>query len=243
MSRKLKVMAIVVGLVMFLLVAVILLAPSAQRSFFYPKPKALPAEVEEPIEGLLERFQRILETNAPSVANALQPGLSETQITALEAQGGFKLSEDLRATYRWHNGMSTNGYLDLIPGHRFLPLEEIVSERSAVRQQIQSATAMQQAAFAALVGHRKDWVNILADGAGDGYFYDPMRPASQGAFFYHFGEIRHYVWFPSFRNFIAAATEAWESRAFHLEQDGRGPVENGDQSQTIWQRFGQSSDQ
>ena len=57
---------------------------------------------------LLAGLQATLETNAPLVAQSLQPGLSDAQISELETQGGFRLSGDLRALYRWHNGMSTN---------------------------------------------------------------------------------------------------------------------------------------
>src|SRR5437763_1877944 len=135
MRRKWKVFMIVAGLAVCVLAALIFAAPAVQRSFFYPKPNGLPAVVPQSLEHLLAHLQSALETNAPAVTQALQPGLSETQISALEAQGGFRLSDDLRAFYKWHNGMATNSTLGLLPGQRFLPLEQCVGERVIMGQQ------------------------------------------------------------------------------------------------------------
>ncbi len=98
MARVRKILLIVGVLAVGLVVALILASPIVQRSFFYPKPGGLPPAVSETTEQLLARLQGVLETNAPVVARSLQPGLSDAQISALEAQAGFRLSEDLKAT-------------------------------------------------------------------------------------------------------------------------------------------------
>jgi hypothetical protein len=63
-----------------------------------------------------------------------------------------------------------------------VPLDEVVQERSLVGQQLASGSGVQRAAFSVFAGHRKRWIQILDDGAGD----DPERADSEGAFFYHF---------------------------------------------------------
>ena len=98
MTRKRTMLVVVAGLAVGLVAALILAGPSLQRSFFYPKPKNLPPAVSKHVEQLLARLQVAIETNAPAVAQALQSGLSESQISALEAAGrvsAFERSEGL----------------------------------------------------------------------------------------------------------------------------------------------------
>jgi hypothetical protein len=183
-----------------------------------------------------------LETNAPIVAKSLQPGLSDTQIASLEVQGRFHLSDDLRALYRWHNGMPTNGTVGLLPGQRFLSLDEIVRDRTLVNQQSGSATPLQRTVLSVFAGHRKGWVTVMDDVAGDGYFYDPERTDAEGAFFYHMAEVRYYLWFPSFRNFLAGAIECYESHAIKVATNGSGLDEDFEHAQRIWDRLAKSNE-
>ena len=204
-----------------------------QRSFFYPKPRGLPQVVAETTEQLLARLQATLETNAPVVARALQPGLSDVQISELETQGDFRLSGDLRALYRWHNGQPTNSTVGLLPGQRFVPLAEVVAERALIGPQ-------SSVAFTVFAGHRKSWLQVLDDGAGDGYFYDPERPDAQGAFFFHFAEVGHYIWFPSLRNFLSGVIESYQTQAVKVATDGKSLDEDSDRTEKIWSRLGKS---
>ena len=234
MHRSLKIVLIVCALAAAVIVAVVQFAgPSIQRSFFYPKPRGLPSVVGQTMEQLLAGLQAVLETNAPGVMQALQPGLSDVQIAELEAQGGFRLSDDLRALYRWRNGVPTNSTVGLLPGHRFVPLGEAVGERALMRQQ-------SGVAFRVFAGHRKGWLHLLDDGAGDGYFYDPERTDAQGAFFFHFAEVGYYVWFPSVRNFLSGLIECYQTRAFKLAADGKSFDEDTVRTEAIWNRVGKS---
>ncbi len=242
MSRPLKVLLIVFSVVAAIVAALILAGPSIQRSFLYPKPDGLPPVVSESTEQLLARLQAVLETKAPMVARSLRPGLTDAQIAALEEQGGFRLSEELRALYRWHNGMSTNSTVGLLVGQRFVPLDEGIRGRGLVRQQVASGSAFQRSAFSVFAGHRTGWVQVLDDGAGDGYFYDPRRTDAEGAFFHHFAEGGYYVWFPSLRNFLAGVIECYERQAVKVAADGKGLDENFERAEGIWTRFGKSSD-
>jgi cell wall assembly regulator SMI1 len=242
MARKRKTLLVVVVALVVVFGVLILAGPTLQRSFFYPKPRDLPPVVGQTTSQLLTRLQAVLETNAPIVVRALQPGLSDSQISTLESQGAFRLSEDLRALYHWHNGMSSNSAIGLLAGQRFLPLDEMVLERTLEHQEVGSATSVQRAAFAVFVGHKKSWLQVLDDGAGDGYFYDPKRTDAEGAFFYNSAENGYYVWFPSLRNFLAGVIECFETRAVKTASDSTSLDEDFHQTQKIWERLGKTSE-
>ncbi len=235
MTRPRKILLIACAPAAPAVVVMILAGPSIQRSFFYPKPRGLPPVVNETTEQLLGRLQVMLETNAPIVARSLQPGLSDAQISELETKAGFRLSGDLRALYHWHDGMPTNTTVGLLSGQRFLPLEEVVAERALMRQQ-------SGAALGIFAGHRKSWLHVLDDGAGDGYFYDPERTDAQGAFFFHSAEVGHYVWFPSLRNFLSGVIECYQSQAVKVAGDGKSLEEDADRTEKIWSRLGKSKE-
>jgi len=205
-----------------------------------PKPHSLPPVVADTTEQLLASLQGALQTNAPALAKSLQPGLSDAQISALETQGGFHLSDDLRALYRWHNGMATNSIIGLLPGQRFLPLDYIVAQRAVESQRLASASPLQRAAFAAFA-HSRDWVHVLDDGAGDGYFYDPKRTDADAAFFYFMAEEGYYVWFPSLRNFLSGVVEAYHTGTVKVAADGKSLDGDFDKLQKIWDRLGKAS--
>lgn len=220
--------------------AFILAVPSLQRSFFYPKPSGIPPVVSSTTDQLLARLQVVLETKAPLAAASLQPGLSSSQITALETEGGFRLSDDLRSLYRWHDGIAAPNAVELLPGHRFVPLAEAVRERTLIAQQLAATSMIERATFSVFAGHRRDWIPVMPDGAGDGYFYDPTRTEHEGAFFYHFAEDRTYRWFPSLRNFLAGVIECYESGAIKPAADRKTLEEDYARTEQIWRRLAQS---
>jgi len=242
MTSAKKFLILGVALLAVIVAVLITAGPSLQRAFFYPKPHGLPQVVTQTTEQLLARLQVVLETNAPIVARSLQQGLSEAQISALEKQGGFRLSENLKSLYRWRNGMPTNSSCGLLPGQRFLPLDEFVRQQALMRQQVGSATSAQRAGFKIFAGYMKNAVHVLDDGAGDGYFYDPERTDGEGAFFYHMAEERYYVWFPSLNNFLSGTVECYEGRIFKVSADGKGLEEDSQRAQKIWGRLAKSSE-
>jgi hypothetical protein len=219
-----------------LVLAVIVGGRWATRSFFYPKPGKLPPAVNQTTDQLLARLQTVLEQRAPHVARSLQPGISDERVRELENQGRFHLSEDLRALYRWHNGMSTNGTGEFVPMGYFWSLESVVEERNAVHAQVEAGTPVQRVAFKILAGQTKPWVAIFPDGAGDGYFFDPER----NSFFHHFAEIGSYHWFPSFRNFLAGVIQCYESGAIFTTNTTNGVTLefDFDKAEAIWNRYG-----
>jgi cell wall assembly regulator SMI1 len=209
----------------------------ATRSFFYPKPGKMPPIVGQTTDELLARLQAVLEKHAPHLSRSLQPGISDTRIRELETQGKFQLSEELRAMYRWHNGTTNNnGEGELIPMAWFWPLDKAVEARNGLAMQVESGTAAQQAAFNTFAGHTRPWVSIFPDGAGDGYYFDPER----NSFFHNFAETGSYLWFPSFKNFLAGVIECYESGAIFTTNGTNGLAleQDFDKTETIWNCFG-----
>lgn len=228
----------IVGAALALLAVVTVGGAFAMRAYLYPTPGLMPKIVSGTTERLLARLESIMQQRAPEIMRALQPGLSESQISKLEQEGGFKLSADLRAFYQWRNGMKATERKQFFPGHRWLSLEEVVAQRLALRSQAESGSIPQKIAFNIFAGHRKPWVPIFDDTAGDGYFYDAGRSGQPGEFFYCFAEIRHYIFFPSFRNFLKGVGDCYEQGVFKLKDDGATFDEDFEKAERVWRDLG-----
>ena len=210
-----------------------------QRAFFYPRPRSMPDAVDEGIDAALKRFEDALRRHAPDVLAALPPGLPDERIREIESRYRLRLTDDLRALYCWRNGSTPDQRADLVPGHWFVPLEYAADQREGLRQQVAAQALVQRIAYWAFAGHRTKWLTVLDDRCGDGYFYDPSRRRAGGSFFYHFAEDRHYRFFPTLSNFLAGATECYESGIYRIGR--RGPAgEDFERSFELWGRYAAS---
>ena len=227
------------GIVLVLFIAAGVLGYRTLKSFLYPPTPPMPASVETPTLELLRAIETELREHAPTIAQTLQPGLSDAEINSLEAKGNFKLADDLRSFYRWHNGASTNVF-ETFPGHHFAMLQTVVEEHNGIASGLQSVPSMQRATYGLFTGHRATWFMILPDGAGDGFAFDPARRESEGAFFNHFSETAEYFYFPSFRNYLAATLECFKEGAYRSTKDGIGFDEDPDKVTAIWKKYGAS---
>ena len=63
------------------------------------------------------------------------------------------------------------------------------------------------------------------DLAGDGYFFDPGRSEAEGSFFFCFAEDGSHVFFPTFRNFLAATIAGHESGVMRFASHGAETVD------------------
>ena len=214
------------ALLVLVVVAVVGLRTAASR-FFYPAAPPMPPVVERPISEILQELERQMEREAPLMLESLQPGLSDEEIAELERKGGFKLPEDMKALYRWHNGcrdweipqepgpaMITVGP---IPGHRFMPLDEAIAQRDAMAEEARSGPLGGRLLLPIVAGHRDAWITVFGDMCGDGYFFDPHRSEQEGAVFYCFAEDGTYDFFPSVKNLLAWAVKCYEVGAFRWQ--------------------------
>jgi cell wall assembly regulator SMI1 len=203
----------------------------------YPRAPAMPPAVPEPVEDLLERFERILRDRAPDVLASMQPGLTDVRIDELQSKHGFVLPHDLRALYRWRNGSPRDSRLDVFADHQFVALDEALSARDIYRRQSEDDTPAQRRAHATFSGHRDEWLDLIVDLAGDGYFFDPGRSEAEGSFFFCFAEDGSYVFFPTFRNFLAATIAGHESGVLKFASHGAETVDYV-RARELWCRYG-----
>jgi cell wall assembly regulator SMI1 len=181
--------------------------PGLSREVMYPPTPVMPAVVSASVEELLGEYEAFLKADVPAMWSALRPGLGDGEIDELEQRHGVKLTEDLRALYRWRDGTSAASTLNAFPDRRFVPLGEALGERDARRKQVNSGSRMERAAHAALAGYRDGWIDVIVDMSGDGYFFDPGRAESAGSFFFCFAEDSSYEFYPKFRNYLASVVE------------------------------------
>jgi cell wall assembly regulator SMI1 len=239
-----KTALLIVTAVIVILIALAMWVRSAKNDFFYPEPppaSAMPPVVKETMDELLAKLDGVFLAKAPATAAALQPGLTDAQIDALEQQGGFVLTQEMRALYRWHNGMTAAGpglLAEFIPIHRFIPLDEAVRQRAMYQQQVSNLSLSQRAAHGAFAGHRDDWLGVFEDGAGDGYYYDPARRDRAGHFFYNFAEDASYEYFPSLRNFFAGVIECYETGVYFPAAGRTGIDADYAKAAAVYARYG-----
>ncbi len=143
----------------------------------------------------------------------------------------------MRALYRWRNGTSRQAYICAFPNHEFVPLDQAAAQRDELRRQVEAETPEQQKAYALLAGHRDAWLGLIVDLAGDGYFFDPGRSEAQGSFFFCFAEDLSYVFFPSFRNYLAAVVEGSESGVFKFGGQG-AETTDFERARRLWCKYG-----
>jgi cell wall assembly regulator SMI1 len=214
-----------------------LLPPPLPAAEMYPPAPPMPPVVQEGMDRLLAKYERILAEHAPKVLATLQPGLTNAQIDALEAAHRIKLTPDLRSLYRWRNGTPRAAYVDVFPDHEFVPLDQALQTREALRRHRKSESPELQELTAPYVGHRDAWLGLIVDLAGDGCFFDPERSEAEGSFFFCFAEDLRYVFFPSFRNYLAALVEGNESGVFRFGASGAETVDFH-RARTLFRKYG-----
>ncbi|WP_407569064.1 hypothetical protein [Deinococcus altitudinis] len=83
------------------------------------------------LKTTLSSLESWLNTSYRAAHGSLQPGLSDQDIDALLADWPHRLSDDVHALYRWHDGFE-DAQVELLPGLSFLPLAEALALGSAL---------------------------------------------------------------------------------------------------------------
>jgi cell wall assembly regulator SMI1 len=206
----------------------------------YPPAPSMPAAVPETAEKLLARYEQLLRDRAAHVLAAMNPGLTDAQIDALQTKGRFVLPPDLRALYRWRDGTPRASNVQAFADHRFVSLEDALADRDALRAGLESNGFIARQVFSTVVGHRKAWLEVIVDVAGDGYFFDPGRSEAEGSFFFCFTEDSTYVFYPAFRNFLAATIKGHETGIFKFGKEGAETVDF-ERAMKLWNQYGASN--
>ncbi|MDH4202642.1 MAG: SMI1/KNR4 family protein [Phycisphaerae bacterium] len=236
MTKKVKFSIFLLSVSLIFIYVVGRWAFKAKDELLYPRPVMTVQSIEENLETILTDFESILKENNPAVYNTLNQGLSIGEIGELETTYKIKLPEEVKTLYMWHNGCSNfedafqNG--TIIPGHWFMPLEESLKMTQSLRRP--EGTIVQKILLEAMTGYRKEWIMLLHDGCGDGYYCDPARTSDSGYVFYNFTEISHYIFFPSLKNMFQAFIECYQNNIFKDEMD----VNDYEASDQIMAKYG-----
>lgn len=214
--------------------------------FFYPLAPPMPPVVNGTMPEILDHLESVLRTNSPQVLATLRPGISLEQISQLEQQYHAQIPDDIKAIYEWHDGasaMTTTNYLDFIPIHRFVPLEDMLEEKADEAKGAAAGTLAQHAAYRVFAGYRDNWYCLLDDGSGNGYFFDPTRKPAEGAIFCAFVEDNEFTFFPSAKNLMAGIARCYEQGAYRIKPSSSNLQVDQDfeQSAKIWNEFGASN--
>lgn len=134
-----------------------------------------------PMREIWTRIEAWLEANVPSGASVLSPGASEEEIAATERLLDVSFPEDVRASFRLHDGQCGGPWL--LWGCEFLSLSRIREEWSAWKD------LLDRGAFREFQSHSEGqvatdwwhprWVPLTHDGAGNHNCLD-LNPGPAG---------------------------------------------------------------
>lgn len=188
------------------------------RRASYPIATSMPSPPRESVDEILRQLDSRIEEHSPKTFAALRPGLGRDEITAIESEYGIRLTDEMRGLYAWHDGMALDSGQSFFGIYQFVPLEHLAKSALAENQQLANATMLQRSFYWAFCGHRKNWIDLFPDGAGDGYFVDPTRNPNRGAVFYNFNEMGSYRFYPSFSSLMSAISDCYDAGIY---DDGR----------------------
>ncbi len=147
------------------------------------------------------------------VVSRLQPGLTDAEVAQIEATLPFRLTQELRAVYRWRNGIPVAegdilGNLWFFPGFYLPPLQyarQTFEERKLAKQ------------------WRRGWFPLFEDGAGDFYIVPcPQKKTEDKApviGFIH-GEPEQRVEYLDITTMVETIAACYAAGAFFVNSDG-----------------------
>ncbi len=171
-----------------------------------------------------------LSIHAPSIIPRLQPGAWEEEIQVLEARLGIEFPQDVRESYRIHNGMF--GEEGFICGwSEFYPLEEIFTHWDCWTDMLEvgeffDSKSTPKGPIKTDWWNRK-WIPLLGNGGGDHCCID-LDPAPEGqwgqviAMWHETGA--EDVLAPSFKNFLANFAEELHAGVYTFSEEFGGLI-------------------
>lgn len=195
--------------------------------------------LEKSMQEIWVQIESWMRANAPKALDVLQPGASNAQITELEDFLSIQFPEDIKSSYRIHNGQSTYDY-GLIDGRELLSLERIKDEWQVWKELLDSGTfqaedGQDQGSEAAPgicnMWWSSKWIPLTYDGSGNHDCLD-LNPAEGGTMgqiitMWHDAAERGIV-APSFRVWLKQYAEGLESGQFIFSEEYNGIVKADD---------------
>jgi len=146
------------------------------------------------------------------VVSMLQPPLTAAEVAAVEATLPFKLTEEVRAMYRWRNGITVSRK-DILARQWFFPGYYFPSLQHARERFEHRRNAPQW--------HR-GWYPLFEDGAGDFYIVPCKKKQQDSAPLIGFihGEPEQPVEYLSVISMMETVAECYDKRAFFVNAQG-----------------------
>jgi cell wall assembly regulator SMI1 len=187
-----------------------------------------------------QRIEAWLQENAPHIYDSLQPGASEAEIAKVESQLGVALPDDVKASYRIHNGQNdkaVNGmfpappsrYSGFEPGYLLHEVMGIYGEWDEWKELVEGGDFDGEKSEPQ-PGIRDDWFHLgwlpfAHNGGGDSYCID-LDPAPGGTR----GQIISMNHEIGERRLIAPSFADWLYQLANRMEAGRCIIEKGDVS-------------
>ena len=142
------------------------------------------------MKAIWNRIDNWLAANAPEIINKLQPGATDEAIAQAEKLLEIEFPEDVKASYRIHNGQDRKKS-GIFQGWSFLSLEEIIKEWESWKRLLDDGTFDEEEEEGTYYGCASDglirtdmwwnpkWIPITAELGGDNYCLD-LDPAPEG---------------------------------------------------------------
>ncbi|QDV37574.1 SMI1/KNR4 family protein [Tautonia plasticadhaerens] len=187
------------------------------------------------MEHVWDRIETWLRANAPECLASLRPGATDEQIAEAEAYLEVSFPEDVRASYRIHDGQESDGP-GLLDAEEFLSLGRIRSEW-AVWKGLPDGGDFDGIRSDLDEGVRDDWWNprwipLTYNGSGDHRCLDldpaPGREAGQVIEMWHDEPSRPRV-AGSFRSWLEGFTNDLEAGRYILSEEYGGLVERDEE--------------
>lgn len=186
------------------------------------------------MKEIWQRIDTWLAENAPQVWDELQPGATDQEILRTEKALGIQFPEDVKASYRIHNGQPRDGY-GLINCWTLLSLETVVEEWM-IWKELLDAGEFDAAKSNPTDGIREDWWNpkwipLTYSGSGDHHCLD-MDPADGGREGQIIGmwhdEPERMIEAESFREWLERFADDLEAGMYIYSEDDGGVIRKED---------------
>jgi cell wall assembly regulator SMI1 len=181
------------------------------------------------MQSIWTKIESWLGENAPHILNTLQPGATETEISELEARLSICFPEEVRASYRIHNGQSDEdgSFSSFLYRYELLPLESIYRAweiNQEINQQMQIRMAHEEDIDGQTSGDALNplWIPLATDISGDHYCLDLSPDPKDGL-----GQIikldyeqdAYPVMSPSFHMWMGQFADALESGEYVFSEE------------------------
>ncbi len=183
----------------------------------------------------LKNLEQWLKLNYWVAFDSLQKGLTDAEIDALLGDWPYKLSDDVRALYRWRNGFEDD-LIQLLPGLSFLPLETALElagglwDASAEQVKKNGDDFFPRVLLPIFSDAKNDAVLLVQGFEGAA----PQSPA-QVVFLL---QGRRFYGFERFEDLFKAALELFKLGAYKVDQDhDTVSVTDEDKSRAVWRRY------